>query len=70
MCQDTVEDTYVSLTDIQDVFGPVVRRMVEGETKVSRLPRSARNPSHSRTNEQVRGWGSRTKLPRRPKVPC
>lgn len=52
MLQDTVEDTNVSLSDIQEVFGQHVRRLVEGETKVSRLPRSTRE-CRSRSNEQT-----------------
>ena len=34
-----MEDTPVSVADIQAVFGAAVRRLVEGETKVSKLPK-------------------------------
>lgn len=34
-----MEDTYLSLQDIEDLFGPAVARIVEGETKVSKLPK-------------------------------
>lgn len=39
LLHDTVEDTSLSISDIEAVFGPSVRRLVEGETKVSKLPR-------------------------------
>lgn len=39
LLHDTVEDTPVSVADIQAVFGAAVRRLVEGETKVSKLPK-------------------------------
>ena len=34
LLHDTVEDTRLGLGDVEDVFGPAVRRLVEGETKV------------------------------------
>lgn len=37
LLHDTVEDTPVTLEDIEREFGPDVRRIVEGETKVSKL---------------------------------
>ncbi len=39
LLHDTVEDTPLSVSDIEIVFGTVVRRLVEGETKVSKLPK-------------------------------
>ncbi|KAM3569559.1 hypothetical protein VYU27_008352 [Nannochloropsis oceanica] len=39
LLHDTVEDTPVSVADVQAVFGAAVRRLVEGETKVSKLPK-------------------------------
>lgn len=37
LLHDTVEDTDVTFDDVEDRFGPVVRRIVEGETKISKL---------------------------------
>ena len=34
-----MEDTNISISDVESVFGPHVRRLVEGETKVSKLPK-------------------------------
>ena len=41
LLHDTVEDTEVSFEDIEREFGPGVRKIVEGETKVSKLPKLA-----------------------------
>ncbi len=41
LLHDTVEDTDVTFEEIERVFGPAVRRIVEGETKVSKLPKLA-----------------------------
>jgi guanosine-3',5'-bis(diphosphate) 3'-pyrophosphohydrolase len=37
LLHDTVEDTEVTLEMIEERFGPAVRRIVEGETKISKL---------------------------------
>ncbi|HEX7022963.1 MAG TPA: bifunctional (p)ppGpp synthetase/guanosine-3',5'-bis(diphosphate) 3'-pyrophosphohydrolase, partial [Trueperaceae bacterium] len=37
LLHDTVEDSDLTLDDIEIRFGPVVRRIVEGETKISKL---------------------------------
>ncbi len=37
LLHDTVEDTDVTFEDIETRFGPSVRRIVEGETKISKL---------------------------------
>ena len=39
LLHDTVEDTDLTLEDIDNMFGSVVRSIVEGETKVSKLPK-------------------------------
>ena len=39
LLHDTVEDTALRLADVEAVFGPTVRRLVEGETKVSKMPK-------------------------------
>jgi len=41
LLHDTVEDTQVTLNTIEQSFGTAVRRIVEGETKVSKLPKMA-----------------------------
>jgi GTP diphosphokinase / guanosine-3',5'-bis(diphosphate) 3'-diphosphatase len=42
LLHDTVEDTTVTFEDINREFGTNVRRLVEGETKVSKLSRLAK----------------------------
>lgn len=37
LLHDTVEDTNVTFEEIEEAFGPAVRRIVEGETKISKL---------------------------------
>lgn len=37
LLHDTVEDTHVTFEDIEQRFGEAVRRIVEGETKISKL---------------------------------
>jgi GTP pyrophosphokinase len=37
LLHDTVEDTYATLEEIEDKFGPKVARLVDGVTKLSRL---------------------------------
>jgi len=37
LLHDTVEDTELTFDDVEDQFGPAVRRIVEGETKISKL---------------------------------
>jgi len=37
LLHDTVEDTDLTFDDVEETFGPVVRRIVEGETKISKL---------------------------------
>ncbi len=39
LLHDTVEDTMLRAADVEAVFGPAVRQLVEAETKVSKLPR-------------------------------
>lgn len=41
LLHDTVEDTAITLTTIEELFGLQVRKIVEGETKVSKLPKMA-----------------------------
>jgi hypothetical protein len=41
LLHDTVEDTDLSFELVEDMFGKTVRQIVEGETKVSKLPKIA-----------------------------
>ena len=41
LLHDTVEDTDLTLDQIENMFGSVVKSIVEGETKVSKLPKLA-----------------------------
>lgn len=41
LLHDTVEDTDLTFTQVEAMFGNVVRSIVEGETKVSKLPKLA-----------------------------
>ena len=41
LLHDTVEDTDMTFLQLELLFGPVVRSIVEGETKVSKLPKIA-----------------------------
>eukprot|EP00594_Rhizosolenia_setigera_P014559 CAMPEP_0178973574 /NCGR_PEP_ID=MMETSP0789-20121207/21826_1 /TAXON_ID=3005 /ORGANISM="Rhizosolenia setigera, Strain CCMP 1694" /LENGTH=871 /DNA_ID=CAMNT_0020661511 /DNA_START=541 /DNA_END=3156 /DNA_ORIENTATION=- len=41
LLHDTVEDTDLTFTQVEAMFGRVVRSIVEGETKVSKLPKLA-----------------------------
>ena len=54
LLHDTVEDTTVTLDDIEKHFGGEVRRIVEGETKVSKLAKvaKAQDPDRTLSDEQ------------------
>ena len=39
LLHDTVEDTDLTFLQVELLFGPTVRKIVEGETKVSKLPK-------------------------------
>ena len=41
LLHDTVEDTDLTFELLEDMFGKSVRLIVEGETKVSKLPKLA-----------------------------
>jgi hypothetical protein len=43
LLHDTVEDTSLTFDEIEALFGFTVRRIVEGETKVSKLPKMVRS---------------------------
>lgn len=45
LLHDSVEDTPMTFMTIESFFGPTVRQIVEGETKVSKLPKIAMSES-------------------------
>jgi GTP pyrophosphokinase len=47
LLHDTVEDTSVTLVDIQREFGDVVAALVDGVTKLTNLPRVSRDDQHA-----------------------
>lgn len=54
LLHDTVEDTELTFDQIKDLFGPIVMTIVEGETKVSKLPRLAFNDYADEQAENLR----------------
>ena len=54
LLHDTVEDTSVTFEDINREFGTNVRRLVEGETKVSKLSRLAKAHLEDEQAENLR----------------
>jgi GTP pyrophosphokinase len=54
LLHDTVEDTSVTFEDIEHGFGATVRRIVEGETKVSKLSRQAKDHLEDEQAENLR----------------
>ena len=46
LLHDTVEDTPVTLQEIQQIFGEEVARLVDGVTKLTHLPRVSRADQH------------------------
>ncbi len=47
LLHDTVEDTQVTLSDIQHDFGDAVAALVDGVTKLTNLPRVSRDDQHA-----------------------
>eukprot|EP00566_Odontella_aurita_P001993 CAMPEP_0113556114 /NCGR_PEP_ID=MMETSP0015_2-20120614/17082_1 /TAXON_ID=2838 /ORGANISM="Odontella" /LENGTH=1056 /DNA_ID=CAMNT_0000457445 /DNA_START=199 /DNA_END=3369 /DNA_ORIENTATION=+ /assembly_acc=CAM_ASM_000160 len=54
LLHDTVEDTDLTFTQVEAMFGKVVRSIVEGETKVSKLPKLAFNDYADEQAENLR----------------
>ena len=58
LLHDTVEDTALTFDEVQSLFGPTVRKIVEGETKVSKLPKldatlGSETPGQTKELEQL-----------------
>lgn len=51
LLHDTVEDTPVTLEDLETLFGTDVRRIVEGETKLSKLAKKVRSGHDEQTHD-------------------
>ena len=61
LLHDTVEDTDMTFAEVEAMFGKDVRGIVEGETKVSKLPKMARElntPDWDAEREQVENMRS------------
>ena len=54
LLHDTVEDTELTFSQVEALFGKTVRTIVEGETKVSKLPKLAFTDSHDEQAENLR----------------
>jgi GTP diphosphokinase / guanosine-3',5'-bis(diphosphate) 3'-diphosphatase len=54
LLHDTVEDTSATLEDVEREFGATVRRIVEGETKVSKLSKRAKDGIEDEQAENLR----------------
>lgn len=50
LLHDTVEDTPFTLDDLETLFGTDVRRIVEGETKLSKLAKKVRSDQHDHSD--------------------
>ncbi|KAK7240494.1 hypothetical protein SO694_00111088 [Aureococcus anophagefferens] len=58
LLHDTVEDTAATLEEIEATFGADVRAIVEGETKVSKLPKLAKVPDGELDSDRRRARAS------------
>ena len=52
LLHDTVEDTPLTIQDIQQDFGDEIARLVDGVTKLTQLPRVSRGDQHSEDEER------------------
>lgn len=57
LLHDTVEDTSVTLDDIEDTFNADIARLVDGVTKLTNLPRVSRGDQHAEEEENNDGHG-------------
>jgi GTP pyrophosphokinase len=63
LLHDTVEDTAISLDDIQRDFGDVVASLVDGVTKLTNLPRVSRDDQHAERKTPPKGGPPEADLP-------
>ena len=66
LLHDTVEDTYVTLDDLNRDFGPEIARLVDGVTKLTQLPRVSRGdqtPGEEAFDEEQRLIAERRGIP-------
>jgi len=47
LLHDTVEDTYITLSDLKQDFGETIEMLVDGVTKLTKLPRVSRGDQHA-----------------------
>jgi GTP diphosphokinase / guanosine-3',5'-bis(diphosphate) 3'-diphosphatase len=55
LLHDTVEDTPLTLADIQRDFGDTIAALVDGVTKLTNLPRVSRDDQHAEAKSAVNG---------------
>ena len=65
LLHDTVEDTVLTFPDLEILFGKAVRRIVEGETKVSKLPKMVRSELNPTPYAQYASGGSNVQAMKR-----
>ncbi len=51
LLHDTVEDTYITLPDLRQDFGDSVALLVDGVTKLTKLPRVTRGDQHAESSD-------------------
>ena len=52
LLHDTVEDTDITLSDLERDFGPDIRNLVDAVTKLTSLPRVSRGDQHETDEEE------------------
>jgi guanosine-3',5'-bis(diphosphate) 3'-pyrophosphohydrolase len=66
LLHDTVEDTSVTLNDLQRDFSDEVAKLVDGVTKLTNLPNLSRDDQHADETLPVKKAGSSTTRPEKP----
>ena len=61
LLHDTVEDTSVTLNDLQRDFSDEVAKLVDGVTKLTNLPNLSRDDQHADETQAARKTGSATR---------
>ncbi|HIE24482.1 MAG TPA: bifunctional (p)ppGpp synthetase/guanosine-3',5'-bis(diphosphate) 3'-pyrophosphohydrolase [Anaerolineales bacterium] len=59
LLHDTVEDTDITLLDLQEMFGGEITNLVDGVTKLTNLPRVSRDDQHFSESDIEEGQPSR-----------